>query len=525
MTPVSSNSQNTNQGCTPTSSNCIVWQGPDIACINLCAGDNITDVVYKLAMQLCTITDNLFDITQIDASCLLEPGQSTPATQEALMQLMIDKICVALACCGSGGGSTPTAYYDLPECLWYTDGDGNTVTQLAIGPYVEYLASKICDIITQISTINATLENHEIRITDLENATPPTPAEVTITTQCASGPTPGVVLPISTAFQNFESTFCELSGILGSTDDLNGIIAMECAGLDLAPQLNNPTYTMSDMAGWVTTPTTLAENINNMWLTICDMRAKVSTCCSEATLPCLLLPVTNITSSDIVIGSATISWFLPATSGVAQPPSGYIINIYEWNGTNIVGSSLYTDTVTHPTNTITFDNSTLTVGQSYAVVITTLYPCGSINAQLVSYLVPSMVDYCVMVTDAPLTSDITVTCKDTAYPVTRHRVTAQLIQSSTGLPFNNPLLTNLSIEVMFSRVDQCGTTLADTTTTMLIPPGSSTITFDYNHLEKMLCSGTNTCADFTTTYSGAYAGHSLISPYTFCDGTAIYIPA
>ena len=39
--------------CNPISSNCVIWGGPDIECINLCKGDTITDVTYKLALELC----------------------------------------------------------------------------------------------------------------------------------------------------------------------------------------------------------------------------------------------------------------------------------------------------------------------------------------------------------------------------------------------------------------------------------------------------------------------------------------
>ena len=33
------------RGCNPVSSNCVVWQGPDLACIDLCKGDTVSNVV------------------------------------------------------------------------------------------------------------------------------------------------------------------------------------------------------------------------------------------------------------------------------------------------------------------------------------------------------------------------------------------------------------------------------------------------------------------------------------------------
>ncbi|NCD07639.1 MAG: hypothetical protein EOL97_16135, partial [Spirochaetia bacterium] len=58
--------------CIETSSNCIIWQGPDIPCISLCEGDNITNVVYNLATTFCNLSDQL-QIENFDISCITIP--------------------------------------------------------------------------------------------------------------------------------------------------------------------------------------------------------------------------------------------------------------------------------------------------------------------------------------------------------------------------------------------------------------------------------------------------------------------
>lgn len=45
--------------CIPTSSDCIIWQGGDIECLDLCYGDSITQVLYKLALLVCDLSDSL----------------------------------------------------------------------------------------------------------------------------------------------------------------------------------------------------------------------------------------------------------------------------------------------------------------------------------------------------------------------------------------------------------------------------------------------------------------------------------
>jgi hypothetical protein len=77
--------------CNPISSNCVIWGGPDIECINLCKGDTITDVTYKLALELCSIMETL-NVTNYDLACL--NLACPPKDFNELIQAIIDKLCV-----------------------------------------------------------------------------------------------------------------------------------------------------------------------------------------------------------------------------------------------------------------------------------------------------------------------------------------------------------------------------------------------------------------------------------------------
>ncbi len=77
-----------NSPCSPTSSNCVIWNGPDIPCLSLCKGDTVTDVVYKLATEFCTILDTL-NVDNYDLSCLTLNG-CAPKTFEELIQALIE---------------------------------------------------------------------------------------------------------------------------------------------------------------------------------------------------------------------------------------------------------------------------------------------------------------------------------------------------------------------------------------------------------------------------------------------------
>jgi len=86
--------------CNPISSNCVIWGGPDIECINLCKGDTITDVTYKLALELCKIME-LLNITNYDLACL--DLACAPEDFNSLLQAIINKLCTE----GPAGATGP----------------------------------------------------------------------------------------------------------------------------------------------------------------------------------------------------------------------------------------------------------------------------------------------------------------------------------------------------------------------------------------------------------------------------------
>ncbi len=77
--------------CIPTSSNCIIWDGPNIECLNLCTNDNITSVVYELATQYCALAEQL-NLENLDFSCIDNTGDD-PTDINELLQLVITILC------------------------------------------------------------------------------------------------------------------------------------------------------------------------------------------------------------------------------------------------------------------------------------------------------------------------------------------------------------------------------------------------------------------------------------------------
>src|SRR6056297_4012148 len=147
MKPINEN----NSGCDPISSKCVIWQGPDIECLNLCKGDSVSDVVYKMADELCNILDVL-NIDSYDLSCL-ELNECGPENYVELMQLLIGKICDInnIDSGSSSPDSSDVLQTEVPVCeeFYWENPQGDTMTHMTIQNYVLAIGNKVCSLIGQ----------------------------------------------------------------------------------------------------------------------------------------------------------------------------------------------------------------------------------------------------------------------------------------------------------------------------------------------------------------------------------------
>lgn len=298
MKPLNANSQS----CDPISSNCVIWGGPDIECIKLCKGDTVTEVVYKLATELCLVMDTL-DITNYnEALSCFNITSCGPKDFEALINFLIARICQLEACnpdcvdpCTSALAGTPgrtvtssaTGISGCPDCtiivakcFQFKNQFGDTVTEMQLIDYVVSIGNYICSIAGQIATINTILAAYNVRITALELAPAPVFTLPEFVPVCVL---PAVTTPIDVILQALEAQFCALRSATGTPDQIYQAIAFQCSNLNNSPTLGISGGTMGGLTGWVNSPSTLADSITNMWLTICDLRSAVATiqvnCC------------------------------------------------------------------------------------------------------------------------------------------------------------------------------------------------------------------------------------------------------
>jgi hypothetical protein len=306
---IPTNSSGTTNGCDNISSNCVVWQGPDIACINLCSGDTISEVTAKIATKVCDIITNGVisnpSLAGLDLTCLNISG-TTPTTLVPVLQAMVTQICLNITSSNTPVGST-LPIMTLPKCLEYNDANGNPVTQLRLDLFATLIAQQVCTNLSSINLINSTLTSYSNRLDVLEACVLPCSGAVTevqIIPTCVSNI--GQLTNVSIVVQALESAYCTLVGGTGTVAQMNLAIGQSSI-TSASPTRNNSAATYSSISGWNSTPTTLAQSLQNAWVVIDDLYAAVgniqTNCCASGCTG-VTFAYTNTTSTA---GNGTIS--------------------------------------------------------------------------------------------------------------------------------------------------------------------------------------------------------------------------
>lgn len=364
MLPINNGS---NTPCANISSNCVIWQGPDIPCINICNGDTVSDVVAALGQELCDLIDSVseinIDLTSLDLGTIPPPSGGGGGTGDYL-QVIIDYINNLPV---TPTTATPTII-NIPPCLQYNDPQGNVITSLPIEDFVVYLANKICNIISDITLINNTIADIINRVVILENCVLPCDpgtggGDPIINSTCIMQ---GSSVTASTLLAALEVDYCNFVNAVGSVTQINNAVNSTC--VYGATQMLSINSNYGTQPNWISNPTTLSEINQNQWVVICDLYNAVlniqQNCCDTdcagvnfgATSTVIYDPVTglasginfNFTSTSIPNGFTDCGSTITLTDssgsstntpvnvvGLSTQPAGTLINL---NGINNQGS-------------------------------------------------------------------------------------------------------------------------------------------------------------------------------------------
>ena len=264
-----------NSPCSPSSSNCVIWGGPDLACINVCKGDSITDVVAKLATELCTLLDT-FNISAYDISCF-NLVNCAPQTFTDLINFLIVKICEL-----ENAPSTPSTPGDSTGCPTdciitvapcFVVG---TATTMTLTEYAIAIGEKVCAIIDTNALQQAAINDLDVRVTTLEDAPAPVipVLEVTLTQTLPSVPALSGTQPVETVVQSYiNQIWFPFVATTGDSGQLAATISNQTVASTDLSKVNPAAQMSAQYAGLWTAPTgTIAGTINNIWACIEDLR-------------------------------------------------------------------------------------------------------------------------------------------------------------------------------------------------------------------------------------------------------------
>jgi hypothetical protein len=321
-----------NKPCSPISSNCVIWQGPDIPCIKLCTGDTVSDVVAKLATELCTVLD-ILNVTNYDLSCF-NLVACEPNDFQALIQFLIDQICALQNTTTSTTGTKDDELVTVADCFVV-----NGVTVMTVSQYAQAIGLKVCSLVSQIASLQASITNLEIRVTQLEAAPVPTLVLPSFTLDCTIGSLGiGTTQFIDVVLEQFiNSVWCPFYTTTGTTSDLISAVSAICIE-DTDLQLTTGTAFLTN-PNWIQSGSysTVADAINNLWVALCDIYQYVQTLDVTVTDTSTIdLTVSSGPSFDITAKITDTGWVdlngFAFYSGVAKPQCRRIGNQIHFRG-------------------------------------------------------------------------------------------------------------------------------------------------------------------------------------------------
>ncbi len=257
-------------------SNCVTWTGPDIPCIDLCNGDSVSNVVFKVAEKICELYTDYESLKDLNYQCLIEElSVTTPSniTFKTLFQLLIDNDCKlkdlidAINITAQENAGISLAGLDLkclaPEFVSCEDCNPEDVVSV-----LQKLINKICEHETRITKTESDILNLDIRLQTVEDRTDPLGPIVEAEINTCLNPSPNTKATVSNHLQTFtDPAICALRASLGTDAELLSAYSNICPD------------DFNGKPGFFSTPTKVSEAMSSLFVMVCEIYQKQLDCC------------------------------------------------------------------------------------------------------------------------------------------------------------------------------------------------------------------------------------------------------
>lgn len=205
----------------------------------------------------------------------------------------------------------------LPIGLQYTNSEGDLVTQLYLSQYNQLIGNAIVDLQEITETLELDDEDLNARVTVLED------------TQITVDPIPEIsapgvmpdseLYPLDQILSVLSQQFVSLKDATGSEGNIIDGVDLEDPDLKDEPSLVNNQVIMSDLSGWVASPTTAGDAISNIWITLQDVRTALKNIMDVSANACDDLIIEYDVYLDAQQNYITLHFF-----GFSTIPAGFI---------------------------------------------------------------------------------------------------------------------------------------------------------------------------------------------------------
>jgi hypothetical protein len=143
---------------------------------------------------------------------------------------------------------------------------------MTVVEYATAMGTAICGIIDQITRIYDDIAILDTRVSILESAPAPSFVLPSFILGCNINTlTLGSTQSIDVVLEEFiNNVWCSFYAATGSTTDLLGAVASQCIAANDLTKFNPANDYITEYPTWISTPVTVADSLNNIWLTLCD---------------------------------------------------------------------------------------------------------------------------------------------------------------------------------------------------------------------------------------------------------------
>lgn len=263
------------------SSSTVLWEGPNIPCLELCTGEKVDSVIAKVGTKLCTLVTDIKELETLDYSCIISKFgyTGTLLTPEnfsfkLLFQLLLDNDCKLQDLIKNIPITSTTTSVNLTgldlKCIKdeILNLCGQIPVNLDILKVTQAIINILCGIQDDVADILIRLINVESQIASLGNPGSGGYEEPEITSCLSVVPTL-MNEHISTIT---DPAICEIKSLLGNEAQIEDVLSKQC----LADYISNPNI--------IQNATNLAQSSANKEVIICDLLERIKSiednCCS-----------------------------------------------------------------------------------------------------------------------------------------------------------------------------------------------------------------------------------------------------